>query len=157
MQTPRVAAVISSLSLMKQIGPKGKQNRERKQHMVIRVDLLDKTCSCSRWSQRKFCLCLQLTAKAELGGPEECFGTQGNELSIWGCIHGQEDQSPVCQAMPQQTRHGQEFAHIQRERFELSGENCTNPGGKREGERVSFQNLESIPVYFCLPVGERAA
>lgn len=59
--------------------------------------------------------------------------------------------------MGQQTRHDQVFAHIQRERFELSRENYTYTGEKREGERVSFLNLESIPVYFCLPVGERAA
>lgn len=29
--------------------------------------------------------------------------------------------------------------------------------GGREGGRMPFLNLESIPVYFCLPVGEREA
>lgn len=74
-----------------------------------------------------------------------------------GRIHCQEDQSPACQDVLQQTKHDQEFARIQRERFELSGENYTNTGEKREGEKVSCLNLESIPVYFCLPVWERAA
>lgn len=43
-------------ALMEQIGLEGKQSRQRKQHMVIWVGLLGETCSCSRWSQGKFCL-----------------------------------------------------------------------------------------------------
>lgn len=43
-------------ALMEQIGLKGKQSTQRKQHMVIGVDLLGETCSCSRCSQGKFCL-----------------------------------------------------------------------------------------------------
>lgn len=42
--------------LMEQIGLKGKQSAQRKQHMAIWGDLLGETRSCSRCSLGKFCL-----------------------------------------------------------------------------------------------------
>lgn len=62
----------------------------------------------------------------------------------------------MCQAVLQQTKH-EGSLHIQREQFELPGENRTNARETRQAGRVSWWNLESIPVYFCLPLGERVA
>lgn len=62
-----MAAVIRSLSAMKQIGTGGKLGGERRQHMVTRLGSWHETGSCSRWS-----LWLQGQQKTNLGDLKSC-------------------------------------------------------------------------------------
>lgn len=101
---------------------------------------------------------IPVTAKAELRGLEERFGTQGNELSIGDIPIARRTgrlYASLCCGKPGTTRSLPVF----KENDLSCLEKIILLLGKRgrEGGRVSFLNLESIPVYFCLPVGERAA
>lgn len=101
---------------------------------------------------------IPVTAKAELRGLEERFGTQGNELSIGDIPIARRTgrlYASLCCGKPGTTRSLPVF----KENDLSCLEKIILILGKRgrEGGRVSFLNLESIPVYFCLPVGERAA